>query len=662
MVYAIDHTGKRKIMKRIISFISFILAAVISFGALGAVGVAAEGTGYTVRNVDAYVYTLDSTTEIECVFYDVLPEVPFVDPADYLSVIFTDEFTEEKGADGRYTVTNVYGVTMVIDTEADTVYFGNYDDFISCEINYDGSSVEINFVDYLSYEYTVETAPVTLYFADYGMDIIEEDGKVFLPLVTLGAMFSITYNNALYFDGKICFVHTFDPESYYDTFDLSPLYERMTRSAQMAEFTYGTLCFTFDYFYGNQSNSPLSALLDEMSLDAALDVYDDVTPEAKQLLKSEDMVDYMLGLTLLSYYTFDGGHTVLLSVPLIGANYYSYTPLVDGWYDRMYDGSELSDIALGYMDSVYDVFDFTYKLNNVRYEEYKKYENEIAKEFESGAYLIVHGKTAVFVFDSFDIDTPYELKECLDYAAECGVETIILDDSCNGGGYVAAYQYIMTLITNATYHTNECVTSSINPLTGSILESVTVLDLNLDGVFDDADRDFMYDFDFAILTSHGAYSCGNELPVFSGALGVMILGETSGGGSCNVTERYLADGFSFTIADIDKSYLEGADVDLGASVDAYLVTTDGNGEPDYRGFYDIDKLAQLVKAFYHPAEPGDLNGDGELSMKDVLMMRRYIAGLDTLTDAQIAAGDLNGDGDIDMKDVLKARRIIAGLD
>ena len=62
------------------------------------------------------------------------------------------------------------------------------------------------------------------------------------------------------------------------------------------------------------------------------------------------------------------------------------------------------------------------------------------------------------------------------------------------------------------------------------------------------------------------------------------------------------------------------------------------------------------------AGDGDVNGDGDLTMKDVLLMRRYIAGLDELTQAQIAAGDMDGDGDVTMKDVLKARRIIAGLD
>ena len=59
---------------------------------------------------------------------------------------------------------------------------------------------------------------------------------------------------------------------------------------------------------------------------------------------------------------------------------------------------------------------------------------------------------------------------------------------------------------------------------------------------------------------------------------------------------------------------------------------------------------------------GDMDGDGDITMKDVLSMRRYIAGLDALDDVQIALGDIEDDGDITMKDVLRARRIIAGLD
>lgn len=59
---------------------------------------------------------------------------------------------------------------------------------------------------------------------------------------------------------------------------------------------------------------------------------------------------------------------------------------------------------------------------------------------------------------------------------------------------------------------------------------------------------------------------------------------------------------------------------------------------------------------------GDVNGDGDVTVKDVLLMRRYIAGLGDLTAEAIFRGDVNGDGDITTKDVLTVRRIIAGLE
>ena len=56
---------------------------------------------------------------------------------------------------------------------------------------------------------------------------------------------------------------------------------------------------------------------------------------------------------------------------------------------------------------------------------------------------------------------------------------------------------------------------------------------------------------------------------------------------------------------------------------------------------------------------GDANDDGAVNMKDVLLMRKYLAGLDVEYNAENA--DCNGDGDVNMKDVLMLRKYLAGL-
>ena len=56
---------------------------------------------------------------------------------------------------------------------------------------------------------------------------------------------------------------------------------------------------------------------------------------------------------------------------------------------------------------------------------------------------------------------------------------------------------------------------------------------------------------------------------------------------------------------------------------------------------------------------GDANGDGTINMKDVLGLRRFLAGLDR---ELLGDGDANDDGAINMKDVLSLRRYLAAPD
>lgn len=591
-------------MKKSVSIISLLLALLLVFSTVGTLGVFADGEeeGYSRKEVTGYIFSLESEKTFECIFKNALPEVPYIDVLDYLNVVFIDEFGIAKNEDGTYTVTSSGG-TMDVDPEKDVISFDCYEDFTDCEINEEGSSIEIPYINGGYGDFIGEPQGVTIDFAPYGIDIIEDGGRIYLPLATIAVMFSSTYINAVYFEESICFVHTFDPESYYDELDQSSLYEKTTRTKAMAQFTYGNLCFSMDYFYGKPSNTLLAEDLKTKTFDQALNENSDFTRTAKDLLLSEDLSEYFCGIAALGYYLYDGGHTVLLNIPVISINYYMDTPLGSKWAQIIYSDSELSDYTWSAMDPIFDSYDAFDAIYETRTAEYGKYDNEIVKEWEdTGAFLIIHGKTAVYVFDSFEIETANEFKEALDIAKEKGVENFVLDDSNNGGGYVAALEYIGAIMTNKKNRSNTFHTEQQYTLSGNMIGFDVEVDLNLDGEFNDEDKDVVYDFRFGVLTSGAAFSCGNELPVFAKANGIAVLGQTSGGGSCVVTERYLADGFAYPVSDILKNVMEDMDIDLGAQPDFDLVEYDDEGNADYSKFYDIDLLGSLLEEFY-PDEP-----------------------------------------------------------
>ncbi len=56
---------------------------------------------------------------------------------------------------------------------------------------------------------------------------------------------------------------------------------------------------------------------------------------------------------------------------------------------------------------------------------------------------------------------------------------------------------------------------------------------------------------------------------------------------------------------------------------------------------------------------GDVFGDGNLDLKDALLLRKVVAGIEELKD--ITYADVNFDGNINMKDVLVLGKMIAGV-
>ncbi len=87
------------------------------------------------------------------------------------------------------------------------------------------------------------------------------------------------------------------------------------------------------------------------------------------------------------------------------------------------------------------------------------------------------------------------------------------------------------------------------------------------------------------------------------------------------------------------------------------------------GYYDIDATFDVQGIFYHDfyltpmddGNPGDINGDGEVNVLDVVALVNFIIAVEDPTDAEFAAGDLNQDGQLDVLDVvLMVNAILSG--
>ncbi len=61
-----------------------------------------------------------------------------------------------------------------------------------------------------------------------------------------------------------------------------------------------------------------------------------------------------------------------------------------------------------------------------------------------------------------------------------------------------------------------------------------------------------------------------------------------------------------------------------------------------------------------PHIAGDVDGDGAVNMKDILKIRKIVAGAEEPDPELAAFADVDGDGNVNMKDILMLRKIVAG--
>ncbi len=598
-----------------------ILAGVLTAGiVLSGCGTHTDADrNYTKKQVAAYDKDDTKPIELTCMYRDDMPNIPFVDVEQYLDLVYCEDADYTLTGSGHlYSVsgqnknTGKTGSNLLIDTEKDLMTFEEYTGFVVGKP--DGTAV-----DYVQMTAAAtEEAPALTYdLSDYGIDLIAEDGHVFMPLSTLSDILNNSLTYADYIDGKIYLNRegssSSDPPAYVKEAE-NAYFETLTREPDVAEYAYHELCFVLENLYGRPKKAASQEFVDSLStigLDETLEkgrAIDDVDlRQLKAYLTSTDKTEYAQGLFMLDNLLFDGGHNWL------GYSFYGVLSRDENWdqtafareYLKKFGADAKTNVALsslGYrFTGISNRLDAGTALRNEGFGVPEKF--WYGNEGDAIAALYLFDDTAVFLFNEFSNDLiltntgekPFQ--EALDFAAENSCRNFVLDLSTNGGGSDQTMGYMLSMIYghDASYY-------RLDVDTGYRKEDVFTPDKNHDGRFDEKDEEIRYDFRYAIMISDYSYSCGNTMPNLAHLEGIPLLGSSTAGGGCNVNMLTLPGEctpyrLSSTWAMTDSDYQS---IDEGIAPDDVMLAISGDEIVD-ASLYDPDKLTAAINRYYEAA-------------------------------------------------------------
>ena len=584
-----------------------------------------DGGSYTERVVPV-VTKIAPDSQVTLRFYDDMPNVAYISAADFQSIVLPGSVMKvtHTGA-GEYTLTNA-DATAKVNVNSDVFTSDGFEAFTNqmgllqpgmANVYYDG----MPFVRFKKVSYFPAKATTTLDFGAYGIDI-RSDGKgtVYFPFATLADMYTDLYYHHAGFNGEKVVANLSVNEvdlSKIDPDYNAPIIARETRPADLAEFTYKELCFAMDHFYGYPGRIKYNDALKTKGLDKTLEEDIECGPAIKKLLLSENLPDYMLGMTGLTGVYFDG-HTAMDITSSLGEAV-DHPELAQKFQATVAANQDVVMLVMSAIQMMRSMIADQEAVSLLR-----------PKSYGEGVTYVKKGDTAVCIFDSFNSRNEKAWKDYyagngpmptvdntenddmiifLDAlnkaAADPEVKNLIIDISKNGGGSADIVMAMTALIMGKSYISQD------NSLTGQRAIVEYEVDRNFNRVFDAADEDVHYDLNFAVLTSGTSFSCGNLFPSILKDNGVPVMGATSGGGACAIQAMCTADGFAFQISSFRArlNSLEGENLDPGVTPDI-PIPVDGTVEvkvgedqtltvKDFSKFFDVDYLSALLKEYNH---------------------------------------------------------------
>ena len=412
----------------------------------------------------------------------------------------------------------------------------------------------------------------------FNIDIVKDKyGNMYAPLTVMGDILFSTIGYGFGYNGKDYYYYngmgdSLVNERYYSE---SPFAQSLTKSEEMAEYTYNALCFSLKYVYG------LREIRGITNPDAFLTNFN-----FKDLIKSTNNDEYGRGINLFAAKWLYEGHA--------GLTYQSPSKVSDGLnlkdiyssnlrehnerYNQLWGAhNKLTALRNNAQKKVgLDIYDN--KMAVIRFDEYVKYEADNSKEINVDDYsyedLEVMGSELLF---------EKAFKEITQIPT---IEDIVIDNSLNTGGHINAIAFLEAYMTAhpslTTYHMNQ----------GEVSEVYYKVDLNYDGTYGGAGDTYEGQYNFYILNSKSSFSCGNFLPTImkSRNLGKLV-GQPSGGGVCVVGGFATACGtFLRNSQNRQMGYYDEEQEEF--------VCFENGIEPDIKftedNFYDLEKLYNAI--------------------------------------------------------------------
>lgn len=508
--------------------------------------------------------------------------------------VLCDDFTVEYPEKYKVLITsnnNNYTSTALIDLTKRKIYFSNYDHYMSQF--YGGSSkktffdfADVQEKDFIKIEKSFNSwgAPIEVNFSGFEDFVLcaEIDGKLnyYVSLNTFGNLFtafkSVVYNGKEVYSVNKIINNGFGFDNAKEFYRFDEGTGKKMRSSALTNFTYNELCINLDLNYGlkelhGNKFDCFDSYFEYIGLKSKL-----LNPDPEIFCKAiwdlceAYFSDNHSNFKFASYYCgydiakkfaerVETGDENLLTGNSISKKMELYYTARQNVYGENIPGLEFSDdrkTAIVRFDHYTNSEDSD--LNAIINETNQKLE----KITEDICDLIKKNYTSI----QKDIKTEYYLY-CVNKMIKENpeVENVILDMSNNTGGSCR------TAVATLAWMLGEVQTNITNSITGAKCSSVYVCDINADGKFDE--NDTIKDKKLFCLISPASFSCGNMVPaMLKSSDRVVLLGETSGGGSACVYPTMAADSTTFRISSryVMSENKNGSNYDIDKGIEPHV--------------------------------------------------------------------------------------------